>query len=127
MEPAVYLTKENSKETNKATLSKIQSFLKENNVSNGKISDRFLFIAEREKTFEKCKENSCSTTLPIEKMDNALRKKLAEDPKLDIAIKIECSVGVGDQFQPIEGDDRPEIGGEKNLTISHTEGDCTPC
>ena len=29
---------------------------------------------------------------------------------------------MGDQIQPIDGADRPEIGGEEYLTISHTEG-----
>ena len=124
MESAAHLTKDYSKDTNKAILSKIQSFLKENDVSNGKISVRSLYLADGEKTFSKRKDISCSITLPVEKKDKAtaLRKKLAEDPELGEIIEIECSVGVGDQFQPIEGADRPEIGGEENLTISHTEG-----
>ena len=122
MESASYLAKDYNKDTNNATLSKIQSFLKENDVFNGKIIDRSVYVADGESTFLQSKEIRCSIKLPIEKKDKAgaLRKKLEEDPELEGIIEIECGLDVGDQFQPIEGADRPEIGGEENLTISHT-------
>ena len=124
MESASYLAKDYNKDTNNATLSKIQSFLKENDVFNGKIIDRSVYVADGESTFLQSKEIRCSIKLPIEKKDKAgaLRKKLEEDPELEGIIEIECGLDVGDQFQPIEGADRPEIGGEENLTISHNEG-----
>ena len=85
---------------------------------------RSVYVSEGEPTFTKQKSVSCTIKLPVEKKAQAdqLRKKLAEDPELAESVEVECAVGTGDQFVPIESVDRPEEGGEENLTISHTEG-----
>ena len=124
MESAVNLTKKYSKEENNSLLSKFHAFFKDSGVQNSKITVNSVYITSGEPTFDKQKIFGSIIKLPFEKKAQAdqLREKLTEHPELAKRVKIDCCVGIGEQFVPIEGVDIPEADSEENLTISHTEG-----
>ena len=119
MEKVSSFTKKYSKET----ISKIKTFLKDNDVPNGLIRVRSVYFVDSDGPTKE-KYFGCNIELPTKEKDKAaqLRKKLEQDPELGRLIEIECFVGAGEQFQPIENADRPEVGGEEDLTIEHKEG-----
>ena len=120
MESATKLIKEYEEEEIASTFSKIQAYLKDNNISNGKITVKSLYKCDKESIPTKEKIVKCTIKLPAEKKDQAdqLREDLREDHAFGENIEIVCGVGIGDQFVPIEDVRRPEVIKEEENSFS---------